>query len=62
MTVFLDINKSYVCLANNCALMPLKRNAECMCPVIETHFSGLDCQMYTMMHLKLCNEYAQGKC
>ena len=53
MSVFLDINKSYVWLANNCSLMVLKRNVECKCSVIETHFSSLDCQMYSMMHLTL---------
>lgn len=53
MSVFLDINKSYVWLANNCSLMVLKRNVQCKCSVIETHFSSLDCQMYSMMHLTL---------
>ena len=53
MSLFLDINKSYIWLANSCALMVLKRNAKCKCSVIETHFSSLDCQMYSMMHLIL---------
>lgn len=53
MSVFLDINKSYIRLANNCVLMVLKRNAACKCSVIKTHFSSLDCQMHSMMRLTL---------